>query len=266
MKKIIISFVLALITFAACSTNNKKEESKELTALEKEIEAVQDMLPIPMSIGELTQVTYENNYVIALSEVDETQCDMDQTEANMSFMKPQMLNMIKMSQNAETTLNDAMTLMMKMVGEEKAGMKFIFKGKTTGREIVLDMTPEEIQAAINDEIEDPVSGEVLDAVIENISSDIPMNCGDGMYITALEKEGDYVVMEYTFDEDMYEANAIAENVKDMKPTFLNELRDEDSSIEGLCRLIKQEGLGFKIRYKGDKSAKHYDITYSNNEL
>lgn len=265
MKKFVFFLALALVTFTSCS-NSKKQEVKEKTALEKEIEGVQEMLPIQMSIGEITHVTYDNNYVDVLAEVDETQCDMDQMEANMSFMKPQMLNMIKMSQNAETTLNDAMSLMMKWVGEEKAGMKFIYKGKKSGREVVLKMTPDEIQAALTDEDDALVSGEVLDAVIENMSSEIPMNCGDGMYITALEREERCVVMEYTFDEELYEIDVIAENVKELKPSFLNDMRAEESTIEGLCRLVKQEGLGLTIRWKGDKSPKHYDMIYTNDEL
>lgn len=256
MKKIVFFLALALVTFTSCS-NSKKQEVKEKTALEKEIEDIQEMLPIEMSIGDITHVTYDNNYVDVLLEVDWPLSDLNLMEEDMSLIKPQMLGyMINMSQDADTTQNDAWTLMIKLVGEEKAGMKLIYKAKKSGHEVVMKMTPGEIQAALD-------AVKALDAEIEKMSSDIPIKCADGFYFTALEREEECIVMEYTFDEDLY---VMSENVKELMTSLLSDMIAEDSTIERFFRLVKQVGLGVTIRYKGDKSLKHFDVIYTNDEL
>lgn len=251
----------------SCSSNGNKSEEKEPSRLETEIAAVQEMLPIHKSdFGTITKVTYEDNYVNIYIEIDGSQVSFDAIADNADMSKSMMLNAIKLAQNKESSLNDSMTQMMRWIGEDKAGQRFIYKDTTTGREYTIEMTPEEIQNALNSEEDSSdVNSQILDQILDNVRLELGQTSEDGITLTDVIKNDERVIVEYTMDEELYDLDLFEENVAGEKMSLIREYKQEQV-MAAMLRVIKNEGLGFTIRYVGDKSGKKCNLSYSNEEL
>lgn len=111
--------------------------------------------------------------------------------------------------------------------------------------------------------EDPTK-EVLDAQIESLNIHMPVDVDDFTIMQRLGISDGYLTYDYIVKEDNMPMEYLYENQDYIKANLRQNLFSQCE--DDLMHQAKQQKLGYRYRYTGDKSGKKFVITFSNSEL
>ena len=112
----------------------------------------------------------------------------------------------------------------------------------------------------------PTEDNLLELWIDETNKNLPTEYGEGVTITELVREGDYVVYYYVFDENLYDLDQLKKNIPALKSEWLKELNSDDESVTMLREIWKNAGVGVGYVYIGNKSGKKFSINIPVSEL
>ena len=214
----------------------------------------------PQKIGttiELTHAVYENNTVVYYYTLDENYTNIDSLAAHPGVAKN---NVLAMFQNPDA---DTKTF-LDMVIEAKADVRFVYKGKTSGKEFTTTLTTAELEE--NQKNGTAISSDKLSATIASANKQMPTDTGEGIVITKIEDCGDVVFyLASVNDESTF--NMISANAAGVKENIVNMLKMVDGAADKIFfKMIVDAGKSLGYRYSTEGVAETVDIVISNAEL
>ena len=234
---------LALSLFSSC-TEMKLRTTVQMTNSE---------CPIPMGpTGEITSVTYTKGAVEYLYTVDEQFVDLDVMSNNCEEIKAMV---------APIMLDDLRPL-IDMLIETNTNLHFVIRGKSLGKETILEYTPTELEELL----EDPEMPSPVQNLIDIYNKKLPMEIRGGV-ITEIVDKGDavlYMIKITDKNEFNYlsgrEESVVKNAQKELLKMFSNPVE------ESLLKIIVEYGKGFGYTYFMDGTDETFDIVYTNEEL
>lgn len=105
------------------------------------------------------------------------------------------------------------------------------------------------------------------AIIRDIqSTSFPVDCGDGLTMTSIVLEGNYVVYTFECDEDEVDIDDLNSSKSVLKATLMSEFGKSDDDTVDMRRMCLNAHKGIKFKYIGDRSRKVCLVTVSYQEL
>ena len=106
----------------------------------------------------------------------------------------------------------------------------------------------------------------LGTIIANMQSQLPINCGDGLFLNAIEQTGDQVRFVSSIDGNQIDFSSFASAMQMNQESFLSTMRSTDESIDLLCLAVKGTGKKLVFRFKNASEPTYFDLTYPNEKL
>lgn len=102
----------------------------------------------------------------------------------------------------------------------------------------------------------------LENVCKELTSECPIDCGNGIVMTKMNILGDYLVYHYSAPDDQVKM------IKENKNWYKNQLKStiQNPSTIPFIELVVKEGKGVCFRIKGNKSGDYVDVVFSNSEV
>ena len=94
----------------------------------------------------------------------------------------------------------------------------------------------------------------VEKAVEEVQADLPMDAGNGCFLTACEIQNDYVDLLMTSDESImsldneYYRQALAAVSEELKEEYVN-----NADVLKLLKACKQEKMGLRVTMKGTQS-------------
>ena len=114
------------------------------------------------------------------------------------------------------------------------------------------------------------SNSQLELAIKVAAADCPMDLGDGLVITGIEKEGTNVLFTCVMDEvandftiaemDVPEVRAV------MKDAMMQTLKEDDEDLQAFVKLVKEANCNVIYRFVGSHTNEQMDIVVYPHEL
>ena len=118
-----------------------------------------------------------------------------------------------------------------------------------------------------DDDDDILSMVSLEEIVEMANEDLPETIDEGLIMTKIVIEGNYLVYICSVDEDEYDIDMIRESKNEVKKSIKKELLNpNDSDIQYIRRMCKKYHKGIAYRYVGLDSRDSYTIYISSKEL
>lgn len=225
--------------------------------LEVAVETVNSQCPIDLGDGaEIESLTYGDNTVTMTFAVDESVLDLETLEGSIDELKKEIA--LQFSES-----NEGMNEMLKLITENNAKMKFVYKGKKSGTTVECELTSDEIKDVIEKKAKDLAK---LEASIKAINASYPQDLGDGLTATKMYIDGDYVVYEYDANEDMVDMAALESNKESIKGELFGSLKGGESKMQEFVDLCVNCKKGVTYAYVGNTTGKKVKIDISCDEL
>lgn len=249
-NNIFLATLVAIMTLLASCNDSK---------LQKIVEASNMECPMSMgTLGEVTSIELEDGNVVFNYSVNESVVNIDFLNENPKMMKRNAVMMFKNPTGDIKTMFEALE-------EENAGLVLVYKGKTSGKKASITLSRKEIIDLRNsDEEKDPEAA--LEGQVEVTNAQCPMQIAEGMTITHLSVEGDYVVYNVTCDEDSYSISAFNRNKAQIKENIIKTLDPSDPTMAMFIRICREAGKGIAYKYIGDQSESTCMIKIATSEL
>lgn len=110
----------------------------------------------------------------------------------------------------------------------------------------------------------------LDVVIQIAKSDLPKDLGDGMVVTDIQRNGDYLTYVITTDESevsILEMQSVPGVESAMKQVFTAQFKNTtDENIRNLIKLLRENNMGIQMKFEGTKTGQNLTITIEKDEL
>lgn len=118
-----------------------------------------------------------------------------------------------------------------------------------------------------DDDDDILSSISLEEIVEVANEDLPETIDEGLIMTKIVIEGNYLVYICSVDEDEYDIDMIRESKNEVKNAIKKDLLNpNDSDIQYTRRMCKKYHKGIAYRYVGRDSRDSYTIYISSKEL
>lgn len=109
--------------------------------------------------------------------------------------------------------------------------------------------------------------EALKAEIKDVNAKLPVKVEEGVTVTSFTVEGNDAVYYYMCEEPKVSMDAILQAQQKMKVNTRQSLQTtNDPETIHLLRMLRGSGMGLIFRYKGTKSGRTVDVSYSSAEL
>ncbi|MDE6272588.1 MAG: hypothetical protein K2M31_06235 [Muribaculaceae bacterium] len=106
----------------------------------------------------------------------------------------------------------------------------------------------------------------LQSGIRQANQEFPQKIEEGLIVTEMSMEGDFVVYEVEVDEDVYDIDNLSSNRKNMRAPMLEFLNSSDPQIILLKNMCIKAEKGIAYKYVGDTTGKSFYIRFSCDEL
>lgn len=249
-KNIFLTTLVALVTLLASCGESK---------LQKIVEASNMECPMSMgTLGEVTSIELEDGNVVFNYSVNENIVNIDFLNENPDLIKQNAAMMFK-NQSGE------MRKMFEAIEEGNAGLIMRYKGRTSGKVASISLSRKDIEDIDgSDDEKDPVA--ILEGQVEITNAQYPMQIADGMSITHVAIENDYVVYNVVCDEEIYSIDVFNANKSQVKEEILNSFYENDPSIALFVKFCREADKGIAYKYIGDDSGNTCTIKISVSEL
>ena len=247
-SRVLVALV-SVVLMCSCSDNTK---------LKLAVSAADAQCPQSLSIAmELTHAAYENNTVVYYYTVDEDYVNIDNMTANPETSKNGVLAMFQNPDANTKTFLD-------MVIEAKADVRYIYKGKTSGKEFSTTLTAAELEENLKNGA--TTTSDKLSAALASTNSQMPIDTGTGIVITKVEDCGD-VVFYLASVNDEATLKMISVNAASVKENIVNSLKTINGAADKVFfKLIIDAGKDLGYRYSAEGVDEPVDIVISKAEL
>ncbi len=106
----------------------------------------------------------------------------------------------------------------------------------------------------------------LGTIIANMQSQLPINCGGGLFLNAIEQPEDQVRFVCSIDGNQIDFSAFASAMQMNQESFLSTMRSTDESIDLLCLAIKGTGKELVFRFRNTSEPTYFDLKYPSAKL
>lgn len=209
-------------------------------------------------VGEITSYDYEDGSVIINYSVSEEYINFDFVSENEEFMKE---NLMAYLQNGDKS----MRALFDELSRVHAGLSMVYTGKETGRTYTVNISRDEINGLSRTKKDDPLAA--LQSQLTITNAQLPTKIDEGMMMTSVRINNDYVEYLYECDEDLLDMDIMQDNSTDLKQDILESLSDpEDKVIQRECKMMKDANVGCKYIYVGNQTGKRVVVTIECDEL
>lgn len=240
-----VLFCLVMVLFFGCAENKLKVA----------VEEVNKKCPVSLgAVGEMTSVVYEGDMVTFNFTLNEDFLDIDALASNPDNMKATILAGI---------LNEKSKKMIEAMIDAGASFNMAFKGKKSGKEANVKLSPEELKEEV--EKPAPTNEEKLKTAIASTNDQMPIDSGAGVIMTEMVDKGD-VVYYMAKVNDMAAFKQIANSLEEVKNSQRTMFKLMDPSLKIFFKLIADTGKGLGYCYSVEGDDKTVEVVHTNAEL
>ncbi len=251
MKKIMIYGTYVVLMCAIMSLFCSCAETKLKTAAE----AANKECPVSLGItGEMTSVAYEDGAMVFTFTLNEQLNNIDVLAANPESTKASILAGMR---------NENSKKLFDLIIESDAGLRFVYKGKDSGKEARFDLTAAELKEEL--EKPAPTVKETLALSIAQTNQQMPIDTGTGVIITKLEDEGETVTY-MAMVNDKKQLDMIAENIDNVKNSQKTMFKMMGMAEKIFFQMIIDAGKNLSYRYYAEGTDKTVEVVHTNAEL
>ena len=157
--------------------------------------------------------------------------------------------------------------MLEMVVDTKSGIRLIYKGKSTGKEVECRLDTEELKRILNQKgTEKESERQKLEELVNVTNVSCPMTIDEATILNKLTIEADKVVYNYTIDEEKVAMAALKSNEEQMKQNIKGALNVSEPSLKMFLEACVKDNKGIAYRYVGDTSGENIEYLFTVAEL
>lgn len=238
-------------------TNRIGQKSK----LKLAIAAANKQCPMDMGAsGEISSITFDGSDVVYVLLMNESFLNIDALKENPDAMKSAVTVMFG---NPQGSIKEMLDL---VVGTD-SGIKFIYKGKTSGNEVECYLTTQDLKDILNGgSTAESSDKKKLEEQVKMTNVSCPMQVDEATMLNKLTIESDKVLYHYTIDESVVQMSALKENAEQMKANVKNSLNSSDPALRMFLEVCVKCDKGVGYLYKGNKSGETFEISFGVSEI
>ena len=237
--KMVLFTCLSLMLLTACGQKSK---------LKLAIAAANKQCPMDMGAsGEISSITFDGADVVYVLLMNESFLNIDALKEN----------------NPQGSIKEMLDL---VVGTD-SGIKFIYKGKTSGNEVECYLTTQDLKDILNGgSTAESSDKKKLEEQVKMTNVSCPMQVDEATMLNKLTIESDKVLYHYTIDESVVQMSALKENAEQMKANVKNSLNSSDPALHMFLEVCVKCDKGVGYLYKGNKSGETFEISFGVSEI
>lgn len=250
--KIILLACLSLVMLTGCDQKSK---------LKLGIEAANKQCPMKMgTVGEVSSITYDGTDVIYILTMNEDYIDLQALDKNPDALKAAAVAMFR---NPEKNIKD----MLNLVIEANSGIKFTYKGQTSGKEVTCYLGTEDLRSLMSQDMSKADSDQKkLEELVNVTNVSCPLAVDETTTLNNLTIESDRVVYHYTVDEESMEIAAMKENEQEIKQNIKSSLNVSEPALKMFLEACLKSNKGLGYQYMGNTSNESMEIIFSVSEI
>jgi len=242
MKTYLFAFAVALLCLTSCGSN----DSRALRIVKRSVTETNKQLPKDYDIYTMDkmEVKEETNECVTYFTLDEEKRDFDRF---MAEFEHNALANFSMASGNDNIFSEALVA-------SGLNLKYIVTGKHSKEVKEIVFTADKLKQAHENKIS---VKDYLQDSIEDLKEELPLDAGEGMLITEINIEGDYLVYKVKNDESKVTMQDL-EMAKNGGPALENGIiksfNDSDNpAVIMLGKYVKQAAMGVKYIYYTENS-------------
>ncbi len=250
--KMVLFTCLSLMLLTVCGQKSK---------LKFAIEAANRQCPMDMGVsGEISSITFDGSDVVYVMLMNESFLNIEALKGNPDAMKSAVAVMFG---NPKGEVKG----MLDLVVSAGSGIKFIYKGKTSGKEVECYLTTQDLKDILNGESTAKDSDKKkLEEQVKMTNVSCPMQVDEATTLNKLTIESDKVLYHYTIDESVVQISALKENTDQMKESIKGSLNTSDPALHMFLEACVKSDKGVGYLYKGSDSGETIEISFEVSEI
>ena len=241
-SKLFPVLILSIVAFLSASCQQKESE------LQTKIKEFNEQCPQSLGLmGEVTSIVYEDDDVVITFTMNEQVVNLMVFESNMRVLRQSMINSFK---NSDGDLKE----IIDQVVAEDANLVVRYVGATTNKTIEVKITSDELKNSIaKQDSPEKVSLDALQSRVDVLNSQLPAQMDEGMVLTNVTMEEEYVVYNINVDEEKYPIEALENDRAQLEESLKKWLKSSGRATTEMSKLCKDTGRGIAHRYTGERS-------------
>ncbi|MCD8183264.1 MAG: hypothetical protein LUE99_09425 [Bacteroides sp.] len=225
------------------------------------IEVANKQCPISMgTAGEISSISFDGKDVVYNLTMNEDYLNLETLEKNPESMKSAVSAMF---QNPKGEIKQ----MLDMVIGAKSGIKFIYKGDNTGKEVECYLNTDDLKGILNQDMSAEESDQQkLEQLVNVTNISCPLHVDEATVLDKLTIEGDDVVYNYTIDEEGVDMATLESNKEQMKQSIKSSLNRNDPSLKTFLETCAKNNKSLIYRYIGKTSGKKVECVFTASEV
>lgn len=231
------------------------------TKLEAGIESANKQCPISLGeAGEVTSISFDGTDVLYEISVDDAYLNLDALSKSPESMKAGIGAMLS---NPKGDVKKTLELVV----EAGSGIKYTYKGKTSGKEASCYLNTEELKKLLHVNLSQAdIDRQQLEELVNLTNVSLPMSVDEATRLDKLSIEAEQVVYDYTIDETKVKMSVLKENEGQLKSQIKSSWSLGDASMKMFMEACVKCGKGIGYRYVGDASGEVLYISFEASEL
>lgn len=231
------------------------------TKLEAGIESAGKQCPISLgTAGEVTAIRFDGTDVVYELSVDDAYLNLDALGKSPESMKAGIGAML-----SNPTGDVRKTL--ELVVEARSGIKYVYRGKTSGKEVSCYLNADELKQLLNVSLSPgDIDIKQLEEIVNLTNVSLPVAVDEATQLDKLTMEDGQVVYDYTIDEEKIKMALLKENEANLKQQIQSSWTMDDTSMKMFLEACIKCGKGLGYRYVGDTSGEMLYITFTAAEV
>lgn len=208
--------------------------------------------------GVLSNVAFEDGNLIYNLKMNESLTSIEALSKNPQLMKNSMAAMLR-------TPTKDMKAIMDLIEADKIGMTFNYIGKDSGKKASLTISYDDLMEALASK---PTPDELLKTQVDITNATCPLQIGEGMVMTKLAIEGNYVVYHCSVNDNVVPISLLEQVKEDSKKEIIASLKQQinDPSFKTVIFACKNANKGIAYKYIGNTSKEECLILIELSEL
>lgn len=250
--RIMLLACLSMVLLAGCNQKSK---------LKLAIEVAGKQCPIDLGVvGEVTNIAFDGTDVVYTMTVNEDYLNLEALDKNPDAMKAAASAMFVNPQGA-------IKEMLELVIQAESGMKFVYKGQTSGKEITCQLSADDLKNLLNQDISQEESDlNKLEEQVKMTNVSCPMAIDEATTLDKLAIETDRVMYYYTIDEKSIDMASLKENEEEMKQNVKSSLNVSEPALKMFLEACLKCNKGLGYYYKGNTSGESLEFTFTVPEI
>ena len=220
------------------------------------VEDAQKQCPIDLGvIGKVSSVTYDNGELVMELCMNEEVFNLDMISADKEAAKRSALNSM-------ATQTDDLKSLLDEVIKEKASFVYRYVGDKSKKVVEVKLTYDELQKALNTTPENVDYEAEFRSQAEAANAQCPCQPSPSTTLDSVTVNDNYLVYNYTIDEDNMNMDDIMKNPDDVKATLAESLRMNMSAMRMFALSCVETNHGISYHYIGNKSGREFSIDFT----